>query len=141
MADKQLSDRFYKPPPSAPNPLWKVSGRVKLPDGSTTTQGVLFTVDPPSQTMTPDGRFLVEAVPVLPGLTTRINVNKSGYDPYPIVLTKANIQPDTTADDPNAYALRSDVVLVKSGQPTSPPGPGDAYNPDVGESPTPVGTR
>lgn len=139
MGDQELCDRFYKePPPGVDYALRTVRGRVRLSDGTTSNKGVLFTVEPPIQTIQPDGQFLVQGVPVLPKQTTRINVTKAGYDPTPVVLTKANIERDPTEDDTNAYVLRSEVVLIKSEEPASTPVPGEVYNPDLGESPTPV---
>ena len=124
-ADTQLVKLLPEEPPrAADSSLLTIRGKIDFSAGGPTNEGILFTFEPPNQTVERNGDFTIENVPVLKDVKTRIHATKDGDEFDVIVLDDKHIQRDATDPDSSAYVLRR---ALEYGEPASS-NPGERYD-------------
>jgi hypothetical protein len=71
--------------------LWTIEGNIRV-EGKKMVQGIIFTIKPPRQDMSPNGHFVIERVMLPKELTVRpdLIIQKAGYDTETVNLREDN---------------------------------------------------
>jgi hypothetical protein len=113
--------------------LWTIEGTVKLEEQKP-VEGIIFTIKPPHQDLSPDGHFVIDNVPLEKMMTVMpdLIIQKGGYATETVNLREENPRYKVSYDkNLKKIAIGNDVVLQNLQK-------APKYDQEKGEIPKPV---